>query len=317
MQPREEQLQLAETLGAYAATLIGERQSEQALADSEARYRAMIERAQEGICTTDAQGRLTYVNARLCDMLGYRPSELLGRWETDLLAGGPWEPCGTIMALLPRIHHQADFALRCKDGTELWTSISTGPASEADPEAGGITFVADISHRKAAEERLHTQAFYDALTGLPNRALLEDRVRQGIQGARRSLDALALLFVDLDRFKAVNDTWGHGTGDEVLREVSNRLKQCIRESDTVARLGGDEFVVFLRSISGEEDAARAAERIRSTLYMPFAVHNHRVSIGASVGLAVYPIDGDDFESLLRVADEAMYGVKRQSRSTAG
>jgi diguanylate cyclase (GGDEF)-like protein/PAS domain S-box-containing protein len=309
-QPTEEQLRLAETLAAYAATLIRQRQSEQARVGSEARYRRIVETAQEGICTTDMQGRLEYVNARLCDMLGYRSHELLGRFETDLLARSVNATPGALMALLPRGHRRADFRLARKDGSELWASVSTGPISEADPAAGGITLITDISHRKEAEERLRMQAFYDALTGLPNRALLEDRVLQGILGVRRTLDALALLFVDLDRFKVVNDTWGHATGDEVLRQVAARMQQAVRESDTVARLGGDEFVIFLRSISGREDAVRAVERIRDTLRMPFLVHDHRVTLGASVGLAVYPVDGDDFETLLRTADEAMYEVKR-------
>jgi diguanylate cyclase (GGDEF)-like protein len=247
-------------------------------------------------------------------MLESRRADLLGRYETELLSGSSaWSP-GPLANLLPPGHNQGDFALLRGADAPLWVAVSTGPLSNVEPAAGRITLFNEITHRKEAEERLRAQAFYDPLTGLPNRSLLEDRVQQAILAARRSLGAMAMLFVDLDRFKAVNDAFGHLSGDDVLRQVARRLQESVREYDALARYGGDEFVVFLNAISGGEDAARAADRVRKALRAQFYVRQQPVEIGASVGFAVYPTDGDDFEKLLRAADDAMYAAKRGART---
>ena len=272
----------------------------------------------EGIVITDAETRIVDVNPAYCRMMGYAREEIIGT-DPGLFASGRhghdfYQDMWNALAATGR--WVGEVWDRRKDGTEFpkWLSIS------AITDAGGqlthyVGVFSDISVLKTAEENLQRLAFYDALTELPNRTLFRDRVEQELAVSHRNNLCFALIFLDLDRFKAVNDTLGHEAGDELLRLVARRLRGCIRESDTVARQGGDEFMGLLRDLRQQEDAAKVAANIVDALQRPFEVHGHAVSIGSSIGLALYPEHGRDFETLVRHADAAMYRAKQAGRGT--
>jgi diguanylate cyclase (GGDEF)-like protein/PAS domain S-box-containing protein len=179
---------------------------------------------------------------------------------------------------------------------------------------GRIWYFRDITDRKLAQERVKFLAYYDALTGLPNRTLLRDRLDKALAGARRRRAIVALLFLDLDRFKTINDSLGHTVGDLLLQEAAKRLTSWVREQDTVARLGGDEFLVVLNDVKSIPDAAIAAERLMDTMTTEFVVQDHSLSIGCSVGIAIFPEHGADCETLIKNADAAMYNAKENGRN---
>jgi diguanylate cyclase (GGDEF)-like protein len=166
--------------------------------------------------------------------------------------------------------------------------------------------------RKRAEEQILNLAQFDKLTGLVNRNLFQERVAQALLLAKRQKKKVALLYIDLDRFKPINDTFGHEAGDLVLQEVARRLLDSVRESDTVARIGGDEFVVVLQGIQDQQEAAPSAQKILSALQYPFVVKGRELSVGASIGISCFPDDGEDMDSLLKKADAAMYHAKNQT-----
>lgn len=172
----------------------------------------------------------------------------------------------------------------------------------------------DVTERKQEEDRTHYLAHYDALTHLPNRTLIADRVRQALAKAKRDKTRMALMFADLDKFKPVNDELGHDVGDLLLQEVAKRLQDCMRESDTAARVGGDEFIILLPTIETEQDARVVAEKICHALDQPFELAGHRLSISCSIGVAVYPEHGGDEEQLVKHADTAMYCAKQSGRN---
>jgi diguanylate cyclase (GGDEF)-like protein len=168
---------------------------------------------------------------------------------------------------------------------------------------------------QAANEQLLSLAFYDSLTGLPNRMLLDDRLAQAALGADREKRCFALMFVDLDRFKPVNDSFGHGVGDELLKVVAQRLIACVRKVDTVARTGGDEFIVLLSQIADPKDAALVSGKVLDELSRPFIVRRHELNISGSIGISIYPRDGRDVNVLKANADVAMYQAKRSGRNS--
>lgn len=177
-----------------------------------------------------------------------------------------------------------------------------------------VAVINDITERKKAEERIRYQASYDALTGLPNRALFLDRLEHAVATARRQEYALGLMFIDLDGFKAVNDTLGHEAGDQLLKGAGQRLRSCVRESDTVARLGGDEFTVIMEGVEGRAGAAVVAQRVISTLEVPFDLDGKPGHVSASIGIALLPEDASNSEELLRNADTAMYAAKGRGKA---
>lgn len=178
------------------------------------------------------------------------------------------------------------------------------------PQGEIVAIYEDVTEQKQAEEQIRHQALYDMLTGLPNRVLLFDRLRQALARSRREGITCALMFLDLDKFKHINDTLGHEMGDEVLKEAARRLRDALRESDTVARLGGDEFVVLLPAINAAKDAGVVAEKIRQAIGRPFDLSGHTLNISTSIGIALYPAHGGDEAALVNSADAAMYAAKR-------
>jgi diguanylate cyclase (GGDEF)-like protein len=179
---------------------------------------------------------------------------------------------------------------------------------------GAVVVFHDITERKRNDERIRHLAQHDSLTDLPNRALLKDRLQQAMSYAKRDKQRIALMFVDLDRFKPINDTLGHIVGDWLLKEAASRMRACVRESDTVARVGGDEFVVLLRTVENETDATMVAEKIRNLMNKPFDLAQQSLEISCSIGLALYPEHAQNEDELLDYADIAMYRAKQAGRN---
>ena len=172
----------------------------------------------------------------------------------------------------------------------------------------------ELTQRKRAEEKLTRHAHYDNLTDLPNRRLFQSHLKQALELARRNQRSLAVLFVDLDHFKTINDAWGHTAGDRLLQSVAKWLKSCLRSSDIVARLGGDEFIVLLPEIGQPQDATTVAKKLLGALRRPFQIEGREISTSASIGISLYPNDGDEAEILMKNADKAMYCVKQEGRN---
>jgi diguanylate cyclase (GGDEF)-like protein/PAS domain S-box-containing protein len=287
------------------------RKGEQALRRSEERYRRMIDAAGDGIWLLDENARTIYVNQRMTEMLGYSAKEMLGRPIFEFM-----DPRARMEAELSFKRHrlgvqeQHDLRLRCKDGSDLWTIFSANLLTDENGQIlGSLGMVTDITGRKAAETRLRHRAQRDVLTGLPNRILLIDRLNQALKQARRTRKMVAVLFLDLDSFKPINDTLGHRAGDLVLQEVGLRLRSRVRQLDTVARYGGDEFVIVLQGLDDLQEVAGIAANLVKLLKQPFEVDGILCNIGVSIGISVYPADGEKADILLKEADEAMYLAK--------
>jgi len=209
----------------------------------------------------------------------------------------------------------AEVEVQRRDGTRRFVRANVRAVHD---EGGNIVLregtVEDITDRKVAEERVQFLAYYDALTGLPNRTLLQDRLAKALAAARRQKNKLALLYLDLDRFKDTNDSLGHAVGDLLLQEVAERLKTWGREQDTVARLGGDEFLLMLTQVKDASDAAVAAERLMDAMTAEFIVRGHPLNVGCSIGISIFPEHGADCEALIKNADAAMYSAKESGRN---
>ncbi|MDD5028361.1 MAG: diguanylate cyclase [Rhodoferax sp.] len=272
----------------------------------------------EAVTVTDASNTIISVNPAFtvvtgydsCDVIGKTPSLLASGTHDDAFYQQMWQGVNS-----PGGWH-GEIRNRRKSGQLYveWLSIKR----VCDAQGVLTNYVAvfsDISERKASEERMHHLAHYDVLTELPNRALLGDRLSQAVAVAQREQQHLALMFIDLDKFKPVNDTLGHPVGDQLLQAVAARLKQCVlRDSDTVARIGGDEFVVMLLDVASVQDAMVVATKIRNALEQPFVLGAHTVSISSSLGIAIYPEHGDTEAVLLKNADTAMYYAKDSGRN---
>jgi diguanylate cyclase (GGDEF)-like protein len=194
-----------------------------------------------------------------------------------------------------------------------WLSITAARSSTGKVE-NYLAIFSDITLRKREEQELYDLATHDTLTGLPNRFFFSERFMHAMARAKRAGHLVGLLYLDLDRFKPVNDSLGHKCGDKLLQTVARRIKRSVREEDTIARLGGDEFAVILEHLSRPRDAAATARKLLRALARPFLLEGHKASITASIGITVYPLDGDDVETLLKRADGAMYKAKTERRN---
>ena len=286
---------------------------------AEEKYRAIFEDAVIGIFQATPDGRPLSINRAMAQIHGYdSPEQLLAEVEnviTDLFV----HP-GRMDDLRPALEEKGvvrdvELEFYRRDRTRKWVLANLRAVRDG---AGAITLIEgtieDITDRKRAEEQVQFLAFYDALTGLPNRTLLRDRLTNALAGARRRNEKVALLFLDLDRFKIINDSLGHSCGDLLLQEVAVRLKKCAREHDTVARIGGDEFVIAMSGIKDVPDAAVAAERIMDAMSTEFVIQGHSLSVSCSVGISIYPDHGADTETLTKHADAAMYCAKESGRN---
>lgn len=302
------------------------RLAQDALRANEAWLRNLIETTTEGVWVLDPAGLTTFANARLAALLGCRREDLIGR---PVFAFMDAEQRVAAERYLDRraagISETHEFRLRRQDGAELWVLISTNPLYDADRRyTGALAMLTDITARRAAQQEVEQLAFYDPLTGLPNRRLLLDRLRQALAAAGRSGRHGAVLFIDLDRFKAINDRLGHRVGDTLLQQIARRLRAVLREGDSVARLGGDEFVILLPDLGpAAERAAVLAERVArkliEALAPPYRLEGQDYCCTLSIGIAEFggvALHGSvDPEDLLQRADMAMYQAKAAGRNT--
>lgn len=297
---------------------IGARRSaETALRASELSYRRLFESANDGILLLDSDTEeVIDANPALATMLGHDRAALLGRKMSELPAFDNVVASRTTIAELRQRKHikYDDWVLETLTGSSVDVEV-VADLYEADGNHIVQCNFRNISDRKEAEARIRYMALHDALTGLPNRILLADRLTVATAQARRNGKKVALLMLDLDHFKHINDSLGHHIGDQLLEAVAVRLRACVRESDTAARLGGDEFVIALSDITSAEDAEVVARKILALLADTFPIETHDLHIGSSIGLSIFPDDGEDSGSLLRAADTAMYHAKDNGRGT--
>lgn len=292
-------------------------QAEQALRASETRFRDFSEAAAEYLWETDLHGVMTFVSERIEKISGFSPADLVGHHAREFMPDGEagrvreWlesnrAPDGSFRDLEHRVVTST--------GETRWLRINgVAILNELGERIGWRGTGADITDKREADERINYLATRDPLTELPNRLLLGDRLDQAITAARRSRQVLAVMFVDLDRFKNINDSLGHEVGDLVLRGAAARLVGCLRQDDTLARLGGDEFVVVLEGLRQAEDAAQVATKILATLSLPFEVAGHTLMSSCSIGISIFPDDAADERTLMKNADIAMYYAKDRGR----
>lgn len=301
-----------------ARALAASKEAEQALRTSEERHRLLADHASDVIWTMNLDGKFTYVSPSVEKLRGYSVAEVMQQTLDDALtpdsaaiaATALQRACRAVHEGLPVPEFRSELEQPCKDGGTVWTETSvTGMRNSAGEFAGFLGVTRDISGRRQIEERIRHMAQHDMLTGLPNRTLFSDRLHHALSIARRDKQPLAVMFIDLDKFKPVNDKLGHATGDVLLKEVAARMLEHLRESDTVARIGGDEFVVLLRNVDDPQNALAVAEKIRTALCRPFSIAGHHINISASIGIALYPEHGADELELSKNADFAMYQAK--------
>jgi diguanylate cyclase (GGDEF)-like protein/PAS domain S-box-containing protein len=276
----------------------------------------VFESSQQGIIVTDAEGRIVRVNPAFSRITGYAHEELIGA-NPRLLQSGMQERAfySEMWAeLILNGHWQGEMMNRRKNGERYiqWSSIDAVRTEQGDLLYVGIA--SDISELVYARERLQNLAYYDTLTGLPNRVLFHDRLGQVMADARRDRDGFTLILADLDNFKMVNDTLGHAAGDGLLVEVAERLRGAVRESDTVARIGGDEFALILKHARGPDDVALLSQELVNVLAKPYRIEGLEITGGASLGIAFWPSDGETPDILLKNADVAMYRAKERGRN---
>jgi diguanylate cyclase (GGDEF)-like protein/PAS domain S-box-containing protein len=294
------------------------KRAEAAHRESEERFRGAFESAVIGMALVGLEGQWLKVNQSLCRLLGYSEQELCSMTFNDLTHPDDIE------AGLTKVHQLlageiAYFRMEKryfhKDGHTVWAILSVSLVR--DGQGHPVHFVAqiiDITERKEDESRTRYLAEHDLLTGLPSRAMLLDRLGQAIAAARRNKSQLAILFIDLDRFKNINDSMGHSVGDKLLQEVARYLNQNVRSVDTVSRQGGDEFVILLTEIGGVEQAARVADNVMKAIASPYRFDGYEFNITSSIGISIYPTDGEDMDTLIKNADVAMYHAKESGRN---
>ncbi len=333
--PETNQGEIGELIRAFNRLLAGLHDREKALAESEFRWKFAIEGTGDGLWDWDIPSDTVYFSKNWKQMLGYDDNEIsnsLSEWERLI---HPEDLAKTLVSVQDHLDgktpaYSTEHRLLCKDGTYKWI-LDRGLVVSRDAQGRPLRAIgthADITERKQMEDLVRQQAFNDALTKLPNRRLLIDRLTLAMSLGKRTHTYGALLFLDLDNFKPLNDTHGHEAGDLLLIEVANRLKGCVRETDTVARMGGDEFVVVLTQLHkdseiSKQETAKLAEKIRAELAKPYILEikdkngtdiivQHHCT--ASIGVVLFLNEKTHFNDLLRNADDAMYHAKNSGRN---
>jgi diguanylate cyclase (GGDEF)-like protein/PAS domain S-box-containing protein len=301
-----------------SALKVGELEKQAALAEENLRLAAKVfENVLEGVLVTDATASVLSINPAFTNITGYTAEDIVGKNPS----------------VMRTKFHSADFFremwhLLSESGQwrgEIWNKRKNGDVflawqtisavrNDDGKTTHYVSVLFDITERKRHEELVRYQAYHDILTGLPNRQLFHDRLTQGLLHARREGEMLGVMFLDLDRFKEVNDTLGHEVGDKLLCEVAKRLKVSIRKGDTVARLGGDEFVLLLPKIKQMDNLISLAEKVLESMRVPARIGGNDLKLSTSIGISVYPRDGDKPDMLIKRADEAMYLAKQSGRN---
>ncbi len=291
------------------ATAYAENLSVKAYADN------IVNSVNSGLVVVTRDLNVFRVNPAFTRMFSMKPEDAEGRGIKDIL------PVADLMEAIKNTfingYKCQDIVIEYASGGNRYFTVNISmikPSESEDPESQVLLVIEDITERKESEEKIIQMANYDNLTGLPNRRLLMNYLNQAITLVGRRAIYVAILFIDLDRFKLINDTLGHSAGDDLLREVAERLKKCVRLSDTVGRLGGDEFIVLLPDIEQMDDIIIICNRIYSIFESPVKLGEQEVSVTMSIGISIYPTDGDDGAKLLRKADFAMYRAKSDGKS---
>jgi diguanylate cyclase (GGDEF)-like protein/PAS domain S-box-containing protein len=315
---------LQQTNEKLAREIAEHKQTEKALLESEAHYRLLTEDASDVVWKLDSDYRFTYISPADERLRGYRADEVIGHHVFEIFDE---EGIASLKKLTrQRLEDEQHGTMtgtstfeaqhRCKDGRWLWAEINSTPLRDTDGTITGYHGITrEITDRKRSQELIYQLAFYDALTNLPNRRLLLDRFKQALVHAKRFQRSLAIMYLDIDNFKQVNDSLGHDIGDELLKIVAGRLQSCVRVMDTVCRQGGDEFIIVLSEIAHPQDAAVVADKIIKAINEPVSLQEYELSITTSIGIAIYTVNGtDDTNELMKKADIAMYEVKNKSKN---
>ncbi|MBD2233355.1 sensor domain-containing diguanylate cyclase [Phormidium tenue] len=304
----EELIQQNQALADYRQQLETERQ----------RYQDLFNLAPDGYLVSDAKGIIQAGNVAIAALLRLPQASLVGKPMVLLL---PIKHRRALYAMLAQITGTTPLPIKTwetqivlREGTAIDVAITVS-ASREGGEARLRWLVRDITEKKQAEAKIHHQAFYDRLTGLPNRAFLDTYLPKVLAQAERQQTQVAVAFLDLDKFKDINDSLGHEVGDQMLHQVAQRLAHCLRSEDLLVRWGGDEFVLVLSRLTDADSVGRTCDRILESLRPTFAIDDHQLHIGTSVGIALFPQDGPDPTTLLRYADQALYQAKNQGRNT--
>ncbi|HET7434404.1 MAG TPA: EAL domain-containing protein [Thermoanaerobaculia bacterium] len=293
--------------------------AQRALRESNQFASEIIDNAGEGIVVYDRDLRYLIWNRFMEELTGMASEDVIGKYAIDLFPHIREQNVDELLGRAMRGETVASPDIRYHvptTGREGWVSSVYRPHHDANGNiAGVIGLIRDITERKAAEQQIEYQAYHDALTGLANRRLFQEHLTIALALAARRSRVVAVLFLDLDHFKLVNDSLGHSVGDALLRQIARRLKTTVREGDTVARVGGDEFTIVLQDLERRDDAALVAQKVLATVAEPIEVNGHRLYVTTSIGITIFPDDGEDAETLLRNADTAMYRAKAEGRNT--
>ncbi|MBA3029291.1 MAG: PAS domain S-box protein [Desulfobacteraceae bacterium] len=291
---------------------------EEQIRESEERYRTIIEEMEEWYFETDLTGNITFCNDIFADILGYHHKELTGlNFQTFINKDDSDSVTNLFKQVFTTGQPTKNFPYEFirPDGSKLFAEFSIFPKWDKDAKVVGFRGIGhDITVRKSAEERIQYLATHDTLTGLPNRYMFSQLLTHALQAAQRYQRQFAVLFIDLDRFKIINDTLGHEAGDKLLQEISMRLTQSLRAVDVVARLGGDEFVILIEELSDLNQIEIVANKILSTVLKPVTLMNEECRVTASIGISVFPKDAQDEQSLMKNADLAMYLAKEEGKN---
>jgi diguanylate cyclase (GGDEF)-like protein/PAS domain S-box-containing protein len=294
------------------------KQVAQALEASEIRFRALTESAMDIVSVIDGEGVIRYQSPSVKHMLGFEPSDMIGVSHFDIVHRDDIEMVQQAFYNLVKsgeMLRPVEFRAKAKDGS--WRILEAIGKNCLDMPAvnGVVVNTRDVTERRAIQERIQHLAFHDALTGLPNRTLMQDRITQAVARAERAAHKIAVMFIDIDNFKNINDSLGHDAGDDLLCEVATRLKNSVRGHDTIARQGGDEFIVLLDQLDGHLGATRVAQKILDAMRAAFSVGGQDQHVSGSIGIALYPDDGRDAPTLLKNADTAMFHGKALGKNT--
>lgn len=300
------------------------------LEDSEKRYRFIVSNSPDIIYMVDHRGFFTFINDRVTDLLGYKPEELIGEHfstlvhEDDIIVA---EHVFNERRTGERASQNVEFRLRCSDPEKASKTFESNTIvielcslgvynlkEDGTPYLGTYGVARDISDRKKAQEMIHFQAYHDLLTRLPNRELFLDRLNLSISQASRNKSMLAVLFLDMDGFKFINDSLGHIIGDKLLQHVAHRLQDTLRDTDTVSRIGGDEFNILIPELQHREEAGLVAQKILNVFSKPILLDKHEITISFSIGISVFPDDANCTETLIKNADMAMYHIKGRGKN---